>query len=72
MNPDIKPYQCRECKNELEDESNHYSSIIPFCKVCNKFTYHDFTGEVPKDGWLPEPFPQSHVDFLNKQFPKGL
>jgi hypothetical protein len=71
MNPNIKQYQCRECKNDIEDEANHYACIVPFCKVCNKFTYHDFKGVVPEGGWVPESFPQEHVDFLNKQFPGG-
>lgn len=71
MIEDLKPYQCRECKNEIEQETNHYAAIVPFCKVCKKFTYHDFIGEVPKEGWVPETFPQSYVDMLNEKFPGG-
>jgi hypothetical protein len=67
-----KPYQCRECKHESEHDTNHYASIVPFCKVCKKHTYHDYTGEIPEGGWVPETFPQSHVDMLNEKFPNGI
>lgn len=69
---DIKTYQCRVCKHESEQDTNHFGGIIEFCKVCKEFTYHDYTGEVPKDGWIPAPFPEDHVKMLNHKYPNGI
>jgi len=65
----LKPYQCEECGNETEEDTNHYGEFYPFCKVCQKQTVYKFTGELPKDAWIPEKWNKStikvHNEFMN-------
>ena len=68
----MKPYKCTDCNNEVECDTNHYQSIVPFCKVCKKYTYHNYTGIIPEGGYVPQPFPPSYVELLNLTFPNGV
>ena len=68
----MKPYKCTTCKHETEEDTNHYGTIISFCKTCNTHTFLKYTGEIPKDAWVPEPFSQSHLETLNRLYPNGI
>jgi len=64
-----KSYQCKECGHEKEIDTNHYGecyswgnyNTCPSCPPYKRPNTWVCTAEVPKDGWVPEPWTKAEI-----------
>lgn len=66
----FKAYQCRQCKAEKEEQTNHWGTIYPYCEVCMAQTTWDCNEDPPEGFTRAKAWGHATIEIIRK--PRGV